>query len=161
MSGEMRAYGSRSKGGDVGEVGGVLEGAPLGCPYPFDDSGLLVEERSSWAKGGSTSKIPKPMPASAKSLRIATLTAANRSFDKISALAITGRTLTRPESRRIAAMSAWGRVGLARRGFVVTGGSRITGSWSGCEKLLVRVREMSGAGGAGTEGGTIWSGSRK
>ena len=44
---------------------------------------------------------------------------------------------------------------------MVTGGSKMTGSWSGCVKLLVRVRGMSGAGGAGTDGGTIWSGSRK
>jgi hypothetical protein len=52
-------------------------------------------------------------------------------------------------------------VGRNKRGFVVTGGSRMTGSCSGCEKLLVRARGMSGAGGPGTEGGTIWSGSKK
>ena len=69
--------------------------------------------------------------------------------------------MTRPDRRRIAAMSAGGRVGRASRGLVVTGGSKITGSWSGWEKLFVRVRGMSGAGGAGTDGGTIWSGSRK
>lgn len=151
----------------MGEVGGVLfnDDDPLGppcCPYPLDESGLLTAAWSSCVcNGGSVSKIPNPIPASARSLRMASLTAANRSFDKVSALAITGSTLTRPDRRRIAAMSAGGRVGRARRGFVVTGGSKMTGSWSGWEKLLVRVRGMSGAGGAGTDGGTIWSGSRK
>jgi len=120
----------------VGEVGGVLfrfkDEDPLGpcCAYPLDETGLLAAGWSSWVcgNGGSGSKIPNPIPASARSLRMASLTAANRSFDKVSALAITGSTLTRPDSRRIAAMSACGRVGLARRGLVVTGGSRITGS---------------------------------
>lgn len=105
--------------------------------------------------------MPKPIPASARSRRIASLTAARRSLESVSARAMTGRTLTRPERRRIAAMSAGGSVGRASRGFVVTGGSRMTGSWSGCEKLFVRVRGMSGTCGPGTDGGTIWSGSRK
>lgn len=46
-------------------------------------------------------------------------------------------------------------------GFVVTGGSRMTGSASVWEKLLVRVLETRGTGGPGTEGGTIMSGSKK
>lgn len=46
-------------------------------------------------------------------------------------------------------------------GFVVTGGSRMTGSVSVWEKLLVRALETRGAGGPGTEGGTIMSGSKK
>lgn len=44
---------------------------------------------------------------------------------------------------------------------MVTGGSRMTGSGSVCEKLLVRARGTSGAGGAGAHGGTITSGSKK
>lgn len=43
---------------------------------------------------------------------------------------------------------------------MVKGGSRITGSFSVWEKLLVWALETKGADGAGT-GGTIWSGSRK
>lgn len=37
----------------------------------------------------------------------------------------------------------------------------MTGSGSVTEKLLPRVRETKGAGGPGTEGGTITSGSKK
>jgi hypothetical protein len=59
------------------------------------------------------------------------------------------------------AMSAAGRVGRNIKGLVVTGGSKITGSCSGWEKLLVRVLGTSGAGGLEPGGGTIASGSRK
>lgn len=72
----------------------------------------------------------------------------------LSAHAITGSTLTRAESRLIAAMSAGGSVGRHRRGLVVTGGSSITGSGSGLDRLSVRARG-TGAGGAETEGGTM------
>lgn len=74
---------------------------------------------------------------------------------------MTGRTLTRADKRRIMLICAGRRVGRRKSGFVVTGGSRITGSGSGCEKLLVRARGTSGAGGAGTGGGTMSSGSKK
>jgi hypothetical protein len=37
----------------------------------------------------------------------------------------------------------------------------MTGSWSGWEKLPLRVRGTTGAGGPDTDGGTIWSGSKK
>lgn len=59
---------------------------------------------AAWVEGGamgwwlSTSKMPKPMPASARSWRTASLTAARRSFESMSARAMTGRTLTRAES---------------------------------------------------------------
>lgn len=73
---------------------------------------------------------------------------------------MTGSTFTRAERRRIVFISANGRVGRQRIGFVVTGGSRMTGgSRSGWEKLLLRVRGTRGTGG-GTggvvaDGGTI------
>lgn len=105
--------------------------------------------------------MPKPIPASAKSLLTASFIADRRSLERTSARAMTGSTLTREDNRRIAAISAAGKAARYRRGFVVTGGSRITGSCSGCEKLFVRVRGIKGAGGPGTDGGTIKSGSRK
>jgi hypothetical protein len=43
-------------------------------------------------------------------------------------------------------------------GFVVSGGSRITGSGS---KLFARALEAGGAGGPGAGGGTMSSGSKK
>jgi hypothetical protein len=58
-------------------------------------------------------------------------------------------------------ISTAGKVGLSNRGLVVKGGSRITGSFSVCEKLPVRALGTRGAGGPGTDGGTISSGSRK
>ena len=58
-------------------------------------------------------------------------------------------------------ISTAGRVGRQRIGLVVTGGSSMTGSVSVWEKLLVRALETRGAGGPGTEGGTIMSGSKK
>ena len=74
---------------------------------------------------------------------------------------MTGSTLTRADSLLIVFISAAGRVGRHRMGFVVTGGSRMTGSASGWEKLFVRALDTRGAGGAGAEGGTIKSGSKK
>jgi hypothetical protein len=109
----------------------------------------------------SMSKMPKPIPASAKSRRMAIFTAVKRSFVNVSARAMTGSTLTLEERRRMVAISAVGKVGRHKRGLVVTGGSRITGSGSCWLKLFVRARGTSGAGGPGTEGGTISSGSRK
>jgi len=58
-------------------------------------------------------------------------------------------------------ISAGGKVGLQRSGLVVTGGSRITGSASGCVKLFVRARGTTGTGGPGTAGGRMSSGSKK
>ena len=52
-------------------------------------------------------------------------------------------------------------MGRHKMGLLVTGGSRMTGSDSCVERLLVRARGTSGTGGAGTDGGTMWSGSRK
>lgn len=53
------------------------------------------------------------------------------------------------------AMSAAGRVGLHSIGFVVTGGSRKTGSASGADWLVLCVCDTRGAGGADTDGGTM------
>lgn len=44
---------------------------------------------------------------------------------------MTGRTLTLADRRLMVVMSAAGRAGRNMRGFVVTGGSRMTGSRSG------------------------------
>lgn len=74
---------------------------------------------------------------------------------------MTGRTLTLADNRRMVAISAAGSAGRNIKGLVVTGGSKITGSCSGWEKLLVRVLGTGGAGGRETEGGTMVSGSRK
>lgn len=112
--------------------------------------------------GVSISKIPNPIPAEAKSRLMATLMAARRSLESMSALAITGRTLTRADKRLMVVMSDGGSDGRHKSGMLVTGGSRMTGSTSDWwEKLFVRARGTSGAGGPGTDGGTMSSGSRK
>lgn len=97
--------------------------------------------------------MPKPMPAAARSLRIAILTAASRSLERMSARETTGRTLTRVDRRRMVVMSEEGSVGRVRRGLLATGSSRMRESWSGCEKLFARAR--GGASGAGICDGTI------
>lgn len=74
---------------------------------------------------------------------------------------MTGRTFTLADRRRIVVISAAGRDGRHIRGLDVTGGSKITGSWSGWEKLLLRVLGTKGAGGRETGGGRILSGSKK
>lgn len=115
-----------------------MDAAPLGCAvYPLEESAVLEVGMSSWECWYvSTSKIPNPIPASAKSRRMASFTAARRSLDKRSARAMTGRTLTRAESRRMVLISAPGSVGLVCN---ATGGSKMTGSCSSWEKLFVRV----------------------
>jgi len=84
-----------------------------------------VVEGSAMGVGGSgwssVSKIPKPMPASARSRRTATLSAARRWFERRSARAMTGRTLTLTERRRMAVMSGGGRAGRSGRGWMVSG----------------------------------------
>ena len=74
---------------------------------------------------------------------------------------MTGRTFTRVDKRRIVVISAAGKVARVNKGFVATGGSRMTGSCSGWEKLFARVLGTGGAGAPGIDGGTIWSGSKK
>jgi hypothetical protein len=54
----------------------------------------------------SRSNIPNPIPASAKSRLMAIFMAASRSLVKVSARAITGKTLTREERVRITLISA-------------------------------------------------------
>jgi hypothetical protein len=108
----------------------------------------------------SRSNIPNPIPASAKSPLIATLTVTKRSLVSMSARATIGSTLTLAERRRIAAISAFGKVARHNSGFVVTGSSRMMGC-SGLDKLPVRARGGSGIGGVGVGGGTTVSGSRK
>ena len=54
----------------------------------------------------SRSNIPNPIPASAKSRLMAILMAESRSLVRVSALAMTGKTLTREERVRIMLISA-------------------------------------------------------
>lgn len=108
----------------------------------------------------SVSNMPKPIPASARSRRTAIRMAARRSLVSVSARATTGSTLTRAERRRMIFVWVFGSVGgRHNRGFVVRGGSRMTGSGSGLEKLLARARGARGAD--GTDWGTMSSGSKK
>ena len=153
----MSAYGSRRKEEVTGEVGEELLGEdedPLDRPLKALLSPLV---------GGcaSRSNIPNPIPASAKSRRMAIFMAASRSLVSVSAREMTGKTLTREDSLRITLISACGRTGRRRRGLVVTGGSRMTGSASGWDTLLVCVRGRRGTGGRMAEGGIILSGSKK
>jgi hypothetical protein len=92
------------------------------------------------------SYIPKPIPASAISLRIAILTAARQSLVRVLARVTTGRTLTLADSRLMVFISAGGSVGRHKSGFAM---HNITVSIYDIDASVRRGDDVRSGGGGG------------